>query len=669
MMVGSINLATAGLDTPLSLALNGPPKPDPDLIALLLSYGASMNSILSSGRTLFDDIFSQTDLSIQHIDAASAMLRNLNAGTLKTFGSKNLCSLTRNGQFEIARCFLTAAEALGVDLEIDSSVHDAAGWGLSHYSARGDHCLSQYFPVLLRMASNALSTTEDGDSELYVAASHGNESGLRLALECSNSCQFIDTEASSGLTPLQTALRNRHFSVVSLLLNSGASLEVQDNLGLTPLCIAVDIDSPEAVGMILSHLNLRSRLTLDNPCMNVLSALHLAVKRGNLTIIRIFVGSWAEFNIPVDEGDALLQSAYKSGNSSIVKLLTESGMVRIPDVSVSSKPNIASMDNHAEQALPPLLDAVGLSQSFRFSGIDSDNIAFNIERQRSLGRSHPRSRIGRFLALPQRHNGYKPKPQSQAQTVLEILDPSLQGPSGSIWSQNGLFGASSRADARDTFSLEASIDATEHSSYINEKIGLTPLHIAAITNSAHSLGKMIDKDSGQLHVQTKDGRNALHLSLAARSANASKLLIERGVNGWVKSLLHGRPLHVASAVGDGESVRMLLSNGLTTDTAIDITSLINEPSDFFGTPLYAAAYGGHLGIVAQLLSSEANVDGAGQGNILGTPLLAACSQGHIDVVELLLARGANKNAFNRKFKSAMDLARAFQQPEVVRILE
>lgn len=455
---------------------------------------------------------------------------------------------------------------------------------------------------------------------------------------------------------------------MSLLLNSGASLEVQDQLGLTPLCIAVDIDSPEAVGIILSHLNLRPRLTLDNPCMNGLSALHLAVKRGNLTIVRIFVGSWAEFNTPVDEGDALLQSAHKSGNSSIVKLLTESGIVRITDVSASSMPNIA-MDNHAEQTLPPLLDAVGSSQSFRFSGIDSDNIAFNIERQSSLGRSRPRSRIGRFPALPQRHNGYKPKPQSQAQTMLEILDPSLQGPPGSIWPQNGLFGASSPVDARDTFVLEASIDGREHSNYINERIGLTPLHVAAITDSAHSLGKMIDKDSGQLHVQIKDGRNALHLSLAARSTNASKLLIERGVNGWVKSLLHGRPLHVASAVGDGESVRMLLSNRLTTDTAIDITSLINEPSDFFGTPLYAAAYGGHLGIVAQLLSSEANVDGVGLGSILGTPLLVASSQGHVDVVELLLAHGANKNAFNRNFESAIDVATAFQQPEVVRILE
>jgi hypothetical protein len=47
---------------------------------------------------------------------------------------------------------------------------------------------------------------------------------------------------------------------------------------------------------------------------------------------------------------------------------------------------------------------------------------------------------------------------------------------------------------------------------------------------AHALGKMIDKDGGQLDAQTKDGRNALHLSLAAGSANASKLLVERGIN-------------------------------------------------------------------------------------------------------------------------------------------
>lgn len=665
----NINLATAGLDTPLSLALMAPKKPDPELISLLLSYGASTNSILSSGRTVFEEFFSKTDLSIEHKDTASIMLQNSNPRTLKTVGGGILANFARNGQFERARCFLAAAEAVGVELDIDPSVHDATGWRLSHYSARGDPCLSEYFPVLLRMAGNALSTTRDGRSELYLAASHGNESGLRLALECSNSYQFIDAEAASGLTPLQAALRNRHLSIASILLNSGASLDVQGSSGFTPLCNAVDIDSPEAVKLILSHLDRRSRLTLDNLCLNELSALHLAVKRESLTIIRILVGSWAKFTLPVDEGDAILQSAYKSGNSTIIELLMESGMVRIPDVSKNSMPNIASMDNHVEQALPTLLDAVGVGQSFQFTGIGKDNMAFNIERQRPLGRSQPRSRIGRFLALSPKHNGYKPKLQSQAQTILEITDLPLQGPSESIWPQNGLFRDSSLVEAKQTSALETSIDAREHLNSINERIGLTPLHVAAITDSAHTLGKIIDKDSGQLYVQTKDGRNALHLSLAAGSANASKLLIERGINGWVKSLLHGRPLHVASAVGDGESVRMLLSHRLKTDPAIDVTTLINESSEFFGTPLYAAAYGGHLGIVTQLISLKANVDGVGQGNILGTPLLAACSQGHIDVVQLLLAHDANKNTSNANFESAIDVAKAFQQLEVIRILE
>jgi ankyrin repeat protein len=93
---------------------------------------------------------------------------------------------------------------------------------------------------------------------------------------------------------------------------------------------------------------------------------------------------------------------------------------------------------------------------------------------------------------------------------------------------------------------------------------------------------------------------------------------------------------------------MLLSHGLPTDPTIAVTALINESSDFFGTPLYAAAYGGHLGIVAQLLSMGANIEGVGQGNIVGTPLLAACSQGYVDVVQLLLAHGASKHAFNSK---------------------
>jgi ankyrin repeat protein len=292
------------------------------------------------------------------------ILRSVDAETLKAFGVGFLANFARNGRSEMAKCLLARAEALDIGFEMDYNAHDAAGWGLSHYASRGDHCLSEYLPVLLRMASNALSTTKDGLSELYLAAFNGNESGLRLALDCTNSRQFIDTRTTSGFTLLHAALRNRHVSVASILLDSDASLDVPDDLGRTPLFNAVDVDSPETVTLILSRLGLRSRLMLDNSCLDGLSALHLAVKRENLPIIRILVGSWAKFDIPNNEGDAILQSAYKSGNTSIIKLLTESGLVGSPNISLDPMPNITCMNNHAEQVFATTIERGGSESKF-----------------------------------------------------------------------------------------------------------------------------------------------------------------------------------------------------------------------------------------------------------------------------------------------------------------
>jgi ankyrin repeat protein len=536
-----INLTTDELDTPLSLALMASNVPNPALIELLLSRGASTNSILSSGQTVLYDFLSKLIPSEGQMKAACAILRSVEAETLKAFGGEFLANFARNGQSKIAKCLLARAEKLGISLEMDKNVHDAAGWGLSHYASRRDHCLSEYLPVLLRMASNTLSKTSDGCSELYLAAFNGNESGLRLALDCTNSRQFIDTRTTSGLTPLHAALRNRHVSVASILLGSGASLDLPDNLGRTPLFNTVDVDSPEAVTLILLHLGLRSRLMLDNPCLDGLSALHLAVKRENLPIIRILVGSWAEFDIPNDEGDAILQSACKSGNTSIIKLLTESGLVGSSNISVNPMLNIASINNHTEQVLPPLLKAVGVGPNFQFTGICSESMAFNFECQKPFGRSLPRPRTGKVLALSQKHKGYEPEPQSQFQTMLKALNPSPLKPSYSTFPHNQPFGDIFPVDTGSTAAFEVAIDGREHFNSINERIGLTPLHVAAIADSVHTLGKIIDKDGGQLDAQTKDGRNALHLSLAAGSANASKLLVERGINCWPEAYFTGGP--------------------------------------------------------------------------------------------------------------------------------
>ena len=98
----------------------------------------------------------------------------------------------------------------------------------------------------------------------------------------------------------------------------------------------------------------------------------------------------------------------------------------------------------------------------------------------------------------------------------------------------------------------------------------------------------------------------------------------------VSVAINAEPIHDAARLGNIELVQAELDKG------VDINS---KDSEYGGTPLHFAAYGGALNVVKFLLANEAEVN---VGNNQGwTALFYASDEGHLHVVEFLIDSNAN----------------------------
>ena len=105
-----------------------------------------------------------------------------------------------------------------------------------------------------------------------------------------------------------------------------------------------------------------------------------------------------------------------------------------------------------------------------------------------------------------------------------------------------------------------------------------------------------------------------------------------------------RKLDEASFEGNAVAVKRILSQSGPSHVA-------NVQDSQGRTPLMAAAQGGHLSVIKELISAGANVNEADKQG--WTPLMAAAGAGHARAARLLLLAGASPNAANRSGRTAL----------------
>lgn len=118
---------------------------------------------------------------------------------------------------------------------------------------------------------------------------------------------------------------------------------------------------------------------------------------------------------------------------------------------------------------------------------------------------------------------------------------------------------------------------------------------------------------------------------------------------------------MAAQEHDSHQFRKAAANG---DLQTVQTTLRQGPPPDWQHALHAAAFGGHLGVVQELLRSRASIDSQG-----GIALHRAAETGHLSIVQELIKSRATTDLQDKSGRTAADVAKDAGHTDVVQLLE
>ncbi|CAL4060891.1 unnamed protein product, partial [Meganyctiphanes norvegica] len=124
------------------------------------------------------------------------------------------------------------------------------------------------------------------NEELFNAVIAGDVPGVHAALQNGADVNWKSNDDISGVTPLYMACHWGHSTIVEMLVNANADVNMANDYGETPLSVASSI--------------------------------------GDSTIVEMLLNANADVNIAQDDGFTPLQTACSFGHSTIVEMLVKS---------------------------------------------------------------------------------------------------------------------------------------------------------------------------------------------------------------------------------------------------------------------------------------------------------------------------------------------------------
>eukprot|EP00035_Acanthoeca_spectabilis_P028155 m.469404 g.469404 ORF g.469404 m.469404 type:complete len:695 (+) comp28514_c0_seq1:1828-3912(+) len=501
-----------------------------------------------------------------------------------------------------------------------------------------------------------------------------------------------------GWTALHVAVANKDVISERLLLDKGASTNLFDTAGITPLMLAIEQGRGD-INRLVDAPSIDQRRQTDGA-----TALHIAVAQGNRAAESVLLLAGAKSDVENLQQVTPLLLAVEQGRRDLRHLLDNATTVEATNVSGKTALLIALETSNSE-AINLLVDKGANGGAPDNKGLTSLMICAHKGYSGYLKRllqsaspgaidfQHDDKRTALHLAAP---SSYKCMDALiRANANLDVLDSIGKTPLHIFVETRSHGGIDCTPEPSGTEKHLTSRLKTNINLFACDHKGMTPLHHAASVCRADIVEKLLqDLNAASawklMTIQDNNGALPLHCAIANLEKKATNgfslycrdsnrllsLLIEsyQAIANQKFNDVHPLLMVVQESLTDPDGyVDQLLSLGSDVgavdqdqNTALHFASargfertveVLNSPADHRNVDgqiaLHWASRSGHFD-VAECLLLQAGVNAVDSKS--RTPLMFAAQFGHPAVLQLLLLNGANLNCTDERDNTALDLA-------------